>query len=831
MLTNPISRILLFTACACVAYSAEKTTPVAREFFVAPNGSDSNPGTAAKPFRSLEKARDAVRPFLPLMQGDIVVTIRGGEYPVKKVIQFAPEDSGRGMHRVIYRAAKGETPVFTGGVPVTGWKPWKNGIWRASLARKEKLRALYIDSARAVMARTENKIRAQGGWGSYSITAGQAPWAWQSGQVADGIKYNSSDLPKISRNVTDVEIENQTTWNKNFVGVRDITTEGDKFVFKLQQPYGAIAQQIGWTAGLTLDSEQIIHNAFELLDQPGEFYFDRAEKNIYYIPRSGEDLKTAKVIAPVTETLVELVGTPIKNRVRNLTFEGLTFSHTDYNLLEIEGSRGCATVQTACVNTAFANSNWHYDVYRAYDTLPAAFIGNGVEGIDFVRNTIAHTGCQGIIMSNDVQDVRIVGNVIRDSGGSAITLGHPHHTYENDAPDFKHPEGAGIEHEKFPPGTESIPRRVVIANNFLPDNSALFNGHTIITVFYSYQVTLEHNWIPNSPYSGINLGWGWCDFDGSDVTNHPQWGQGARPSVLPGNPTMVAGNNRIHGNRVERSMSVLHDGGAIYTLGRQPGTLIDRNYCRKSSWTIYNDEGSTLIINRANVLEGPYDLAYYGGDYGRKHNLLVEKCFATSDQWNFSSPGTKGVDNAVVAPGQWPAEARTIIEESGLEPQWKSIIPADWLKIAALGEGIDPAWAKGALDFIVPGTPQEQARLVSQKNSETGPAHGKVYRHGEEFAYKMNIPAGKKTALVATYWGEEANRRQFQILVNDRVLATQVLDRTHPGQFFEQAYPINPEMLSQNATQDPVEVIVRFRVDANGGKAGGLFGLKIIAQP
>ena len=432
---------------------------IQQEFFVASGGSDANPGTRERPFQSLEKARDAVRLLLPGMTGDIAVTIGGGTYPVRHTIEFGPRDSATGNHRVHYRAAAGAKPVFSGGVAVTGWTPHKDGIWKAPLKRGEKLRALYVNDSRAVMANSGKKIRAQGGWGTYKVTAGQAPWAWQSGQAADGIQYNRADLPEISRNVSDVEIENQTTWNKNFIGVREITSEGDKYIFKLQQPYGAIAQQIGWTAGLTLNSEQIIHNAMELLDQPGEFYFDRAEQTVYYIPRQGETMQTARVIAPVMETLLHLKGDALKNRVRNITFDGLTFAHTDYNLMEIDGSHGTATVQTACINTAFANSNWHYDVYRSYDVLPAAIIGNAIEGIEFTGNTIAHTGCQGIVMSNDVSDVRVVGNVIRDTGGSAITLGHPHHTYENDTPDLKHPEGAGIEHEKFPAGTESIPRR------------------------------------------------------------------------------------------------------------------------------------------------------------------------------------------------------------------------------------------------------------------------------------------------------------------------------------------------------------------------------------
>ena len=813
---------------ACIELHAQADESLYREFFVSPSGSDLAEGTSEQPFQTLEKARQAVRATIPGMTGDIAVTLRGGRYPVRKMIAFGPEDSGAGAHRIIYRAAKGETPLFTGGIPVTGWKSYKDGIWKAPLNRDKKLRALYVDNARAVMANSGKKIRAQGGWGTYTVTAGQAPWAWQSGQAADGIKYNASDLPKITHNVSDVEIENQTTWNKNFVGIREIATEGDKYIFKLQQPYGAIAQQIGWTAGLTLDSEQIIHNALELLDQPGEFYFDRTAKTLYYIPRPGENMQTAQVVAPVTETLIQLEGQPLKNRVRNITFEGLSFAHTDYNLMEIAGSHGTATVQTACINTAFANPNWHYDVYRSYDVLPAAIIGNAIEGIEFTRNTIAHTGCQGIVMSNDVSDVRVVGNVIRDAGGSAITLGHPHHTYENDTPDLKHPEGAGIDREKFPAGTEAIPRRVLITNNFLPDNSALFNGHTIITVFYANQVTIEHNWIPNAPYSGMNVGWGWCDFDGSDVANHPQWGQGSRPSVFSGKPTTVAGNNRIRANRVEYTMSILHDGGGIYTLGRQPGTLIDRNYVRSSWWAIYNDEGSAPIINRANVIQGPYGLAHYAGNYGRKHDLTIEGYFATEDKWDFSSPGTKGSNNTICSPDAWPPDAQAIINESGLEPAWKTIVPADWKPLPEKIEGLDPEWIKNAIDFAVPGTSSDGSHLVSQRNSQTGPANGKTYRQGEEFAYRMKIPVGKKSELVATYWGEESQQRKFKIFINDRLLATQELFRAHPGKFFDQVYPVPPDMLPSDATGDTVEAVVRFTVEPDGFTVGGLFGLKVV---
>ena len=219
---------------------------------------------------------------------------------------------------------------------------------------------------------------------------------------------------------------------------------------------------------------------------------------------------------------------------------------------------------------------------------------------------------------------------------------------------------------------------MLVSNNFLPDNSALFNGHTIITVFYANEVKIEYNWIVNAPYSGISIGWGWCDFDGSDVATHPQWGQGFRPSVFPGKPTLLAGNNRVGANRIERTMTILHDGGGIYSLGRQPGTLIDRNYIRSSSFAVYNDEGSHQIINRENVIEAPFKLAHSSGNYGRKHDLVVEGYFASEDKWDISSPDTRNINNTICPNAVWPPEAQKIINESGLQPAYQNIVPADW---------------------------------------------------------------------------------------------------------------------------------------------------------
>lgn len=664
--------------------AAETNHPaVYREFFVSPDGSDQNgSGSLEVPFKTLERARDAVRELIPKMSGDIVVTIAGGIYPVTKTMVFGPQDSATGTNRIIYRAADGETPVLTGGVPVTGWTLGKNNIWHADLVRDHKLRALYVNDRRALM--TSRQVKAQGGWGKYTVKAGQAPWAWQSGEAADGVLYNLADLPDITRNPRNVEIENRTTFNDNFVGVRAISKVGGRYVFKLQQPYGAMSQHIGWDAGLTLNTEHIILNAYEFLDQPGEFYFDQQAQTLYYIPRPGEDMTTARVIVPETQTLIRLQGRALKHPVRNLTFEGLTFADTDYNLLNVAGSVGKATVQTATVLTAFANANWHLDVYRAYDTLPGAIMADAVEGVELIRNVIKHTGCDGVVMDNDISDTKIVGNVISDCGGSAITLGHPQHVYENDPSDLKYPTGAGIEHEKFPDGTEAAPRHVDIADNFLPDDAVLFKGHTIITVFFGQDVRIEHNWIPNAPYSGINLGWGWCDFDGCATSNSPAWGSGMRPSVFPGKPTTVCRNSLIRANCVENTVLILHDGGAIYTLGNQPGTVVECNYVRNSEQSIYTDEGSANMICRYNVIASPYTNAHFAVDYGRKHSITIENYFIQEPKWAVTASDCTFTNYSVCPNADWPAIGRAIVNESGLEPAFQDIVPDTWREAETL---------------------------------------------------------------------------------------------------------------------------------------------------
>jgi hypothetical protein len=141
---------------------------------------------------------------------------------------------------------------------------------------------------------------------------------------------------------------------------------------------------------------------------------------------------------------------------------------------------------------------------------------------------------------------------------------------------------------------------------------------------------------------------------------------------------------------------------------------------------------------------------------------------------------------------------------------------------------MDPAWVKNVIDFVLPGTDSDNAHLTLQRNSTTGPAMGRTYRDGDEFAYRLKVPAGVPSLLKVTYWGEEAQPRKFDIYLNDHLLATQELFRAHPGHFFDQDYVIKPEWLPSGANGGTVDVVIRFAAEPGGFRAGGIYGLRIL---
>ena len=105
------------------------------EFYVAPSGNDQHPGSLEQPFRTLSRARDAVRAInqQDRQPGPIVVMLRGGTYQPDLSVVFSDRDSGSAESPIVYMAYPGERPVLSGGRAAADWQPHEGRILVLSL--------------------------------------------------------------------------------------------------------------------------------------------------------------------------------------------------------------------------------------------------------------------------------------------------------------------------------------------------------------------------------------------------------------------------------------------------------------------------------------------------------------------------------------------------------------------------------------------------------------------------------------------------------------------------------------------------------------------------
>lgn len=100
--------------------------------------------------------------------------------------------------------------------------------------------------------------------------------------------------------------------------------------------------------------------------------------------------------------------------------------------------------------------------------------------------------------------------------------------------------------------------------------------------------------------------------------------------------------------------------------------------------------------------------------------------------------------------------------------------------------------------------------------------HGRDARNHGWFEFVAAVRPGP-LVLQATYWGEERNKL-FDILVDGTKIATQRLDGSRPGEFFEIDYPIPEEL-----TRGKERVAIRFRPATNRDRCGPVFGVRVLA--
>ncbi|MHC4354641.1 MAG: right-handed parallel beta-helix repeat-containing protein, partial [Planctomycetota bacterium] len=323
-------------------------------FHVAPTGSDTADGSQRKPFRTLERARDAVRSLKQSRSGKppaggVRIEIGGGEYPWERTLKLTSEDSGTAGMPIVYQVDPGRTAVFRGGVQITAWRPISDAKIRDKLDARIRDRVmeanlkalgvedlgdatalhrcpeLFVDGKPQALARWPNTGFVKTG----DILGKETFKVWNRIEgCRDGKFAYVEDRPSSWLDEPDVRLYGYWFWDwfEEFQKVESIDREGRTFT--LYRPYSRY--------GYREDQRYYALNVFCELDIEGEWYLDRRTAKVYWLAPEGIEVSKA-------ETVLSVFDQPFVTMtdVEHVILRGFTLQEGRGNGIHIRGGADC----------------------------------------------------------------------------------------------------------------------------------------------------------------------------------------------------------------------------------------------------------------------------------------------------------------------------------------------------------------------------------------------------------------------------------------------------------------------------------------------------------
>ena len=520
------------------------------DFYVTPDSSLTDAVRKAREMRRLGQG------------GPVTIHLSKGVYRLYEPLRLRPEDSGLTI--------EGSDAVISGGIKILEWKrqgkllvadvPDFNG-------RPIDFRQLWVNGKKATRARDVSDFEKMFRIRTYD-KKGQILW-----------------VPKkaVERilNAPYAEMVLHEMWCTSNLRIKSIRIQGDSAAIRFHNPEAKLQFEHPWPSPMTPNtghpSPFYLTNAKELLDEPGEWYHDIRAHKLYYLPQQGETVKEA--VVPVMETLVEFIGTA-EHPVRNITFKGITFSHTTWIRPSEKGhvplQAGMYLTEAYKLRPQIDRPNNHkLDNQGWLGRADAAIELRYTEAINFDGCRFEHLGGSGLDYVIGCRRGMTTNCTFTDIAMNGYVCGS-----------FS-PEGLETHLPYQPTDFREVCTGQTIAQSEFYDVTNEDWGCVAVAAGYVNEITIEHNTIHDVSYTGISLGWGW-------------------------NRDLVCmKDNKVHANLIYNYAQHMYDCAGIYTLGNQPGTVISENVVRdiaKPSYVhdpnhwfyLYTDEGSSNITLRDN---------------------------------------------------------------------------------------------------------------------------------------------------------------------------------------------------------------------------------------
>jgi len=539
------------------------------DLIVAPYGNDNNPGTVDAPLKTLKKAKE----ILMNSSDDEQVTVwfREGTYTIYNTVRFTDSDRSN----VVYRSYPDEKVVFSGSKEISG--NWQETVINGVNAFVTEIQIENADDYFRSLFKGDKRL-------SRSIfpkegvfkVAGEPkeneaiPSSWSPEFFEHALVfYSNTDEIIDFANSADVDVKIMHFWCDDLLPIHSVDVSTGRI--EISKPS---------SMRIRINDNFIYENVKEALTLPGEWYLDRAEEKLYYIPEEGDTFENTVLYAGINEQLITFNG------AENISFRGIDFRNTDWN--HIDGTHMGTGMILESTNPLYANIKYGADHPQAAFEVPAAINVSASSNINFTDCRFENISYSAVKFEKASENCNITSCMFNEIGANAVFI-----------------DGDFV----VPATTQNIN----VTDCHISKYGRIFNNAIGILLTHAIDCTLENNEVHDGWYTGISVGWNWGYTDNS--TN----------------------NIRICNNLIYNiGNGWLSDMGGIYTLGIQPDTVISGNIIYNvgcyggeygyGGWGIYLDEGSSGILVEKNLV---YDCSsetfhqHYGKDNTIRNNIFA----------------------------------------------------------------------------------------------------------------------------------------------------------------------------------------------------------------